>query len=68
MFDEDCGGATEFCGRILPPLTRVTTIARGRRRGRSIVRAEGAGHDIYSTNLELVLKTVDDVLNEAADD
>jgi pimeloyl-ACP methyl ester carboxylesterase len=66
MFDEDCGGATEFCGRILPSLTRVTkSLADVRERGR-FVRAKGAGHDIFSTNLELVQKTVDDVLKDAA--
>jgi hypothetical protein len=66
MFDEDCGGATEFCGRILPSLTRVTkSLADVGERGR-FVRAKGAGHDIFSTNLELVQKTVDDVLKDAA--
>jgi hypothetical protein len=24
MFDEDCDGDTEFCDRILPPLTAAT--------------------------------------------
>ena len=66
MFDEDCGGATDFCGRILPSLTRVTkSLADVGERGR-FVRAKGAGHDIFSTNLELVQKTVDDVLKEVA--
>lgn len=66
MFDEDCGGATEFCGRILPPLTRVTkSLAGVGERGR-FVRAKGAGHDIFSTEPELVHKTVDDVLKDAA--
>jgi hypothetical protein len=30
------------------------------------VRAKGAGHDIFSTDPELVNKTVDDVLEDAA--
>jgi hypothetical protein len=34
-------------------------------RGR-FVRAKGAGHDIYSTAPELVIKTVDDVWEDAA--
>jgi pimeloyl-ACP methyl ester carboxylesterase len=64
MFDEDCGGATEFCGRILPPLTRVTkSLASVGEKGR-FVRAKGAGHDIYGTEPELVNKTIDDVLKE----
>jgi pimeloyl-ACP methyl ester carboxylesterase len=66
MFDEDCGGATEFCGRILPPLTRVTESLAGVGEGGRFVRAKGAGHDIYSTDPELVHKTVDDVMNAAA--
>ncbi len=66
MFDEDCGGATEFCGRILPVLIPVTKmLARVGERGR-YVRAKGAGHDIYGTDPELVNKTIDDVWKDAA--
>lgn len=64
MFDEDCGGATDFCGRILPPLTANMKLLAGVGEGGRFVRAKGAGHDIYSTNPELVRQTIDDVLKD----
>jgi hypothetical protein len=66
MFDEDCEGDTEFCRRILPPLTRVTSsLANVGERGR-FVRAKGAGHDIDQTRPKLVYRTIDAVLRDAA--
>ena len=65
MFDEDCGGDTEFCGRVLAPLTKATRSLADVGRGGRFIRAEGAGHEIYATNPELVLSTVDDVLDQA---
>lgn len=64
MFDENCGGATDFCGRILPPLTASMKLLAGVGEGGRFVRAKGAGHDIYSTNPELVRSTIDDVLKD----
>jgi pimeloyl-ACP methyl ester carboxylesterase len=67
MFDEDCGGDTEFCQRILPPLTRATKMLVSVGASGRFVRAKGAGHNIFETDSELVLKTIDDVLKDAAD-
>jgi hypothetical protein len=64
MFDEDCGGDTEFCQRILPPLTRATQELASVGAGGRFVLAEGAGHNIFATDPELVLTTIDDVLEE----
>lgn len=65
MFDEDCGGDTEFCQRILPPLTRATQMLASVGASGRFVRAKGAGHNIFETDPELVLKTIDDVLKDA---
>ena len=62
MFDENCGGDTAFCRRILPPLTRVTKSLAAVGEGGRFVPAPDAGHDIYVNVPELVSKTVDDVL------
>ena len=62
MFDEDCDGDTEFCKRILPPLTRATkALTEVGERGRFIA-AKGAGHNIFETEPELVLATIDEIL------
>jgi len=66
MFDEDCGGETDFCRRILPPLTQSTKAMAAVGEGGRFVAAKGAGHAIYQTNPELVLQTVDGVLNDAS--
>ena len=64
MFDEDCGGDTEFCARILPPLTRTTRSLAAVGDGGRFVRAKRAGHDIFAVDPELVHETIDDVLND----
>ena len=48
---------------MLVPVTKM--LAGVGERGR-YVRAKGAGHDIYGTDPELVNKTIDDVLKDAA--
>ena len=63
MFDEDCGGDTEFCGRILPLLTRATRSLAEVGDGGRFVRAKGAGHDIFTVDPELVQETISDVMN-----
>jgi hypothetical protein len=65
IFDGDCGGDTDFCGRVLVPLTKVTRSLAGIGQGGQFVRAEDAGHDIFSTDPALVLSTVDGVLDRA---
>jgi pimeloyl-ACP methyl ester carboxylesterase len=66
MFDEDCDGDTEFCRRILPPLTRATKMLADVGEQGSFVPAKGAGHDIDQTRPELVYRTIDAVLDQAA--
>ena len=59
MFDEDCD--TDFCDRVIPPLTRsMRALARVGDGGR-FVRADGAGHEIYR-DPERVLQTVEEIL------
>ena len=64
MFDENCGGDTEFCQRILPPLTRATQMLASVGASGRFVPAKGAGHDIFAADPELVLETIDDVLED----
>ena len=56
MFDEDCDGDTEFCGRILPSLTKATRLLAARGTGGRFVAARGAGHDIFANDQDLVLR------------
>jgi pimeloyl-ACP methyl ester carboxylesterase len=65
MFDEDCGGDSDFCSRILPPLIRTTKSLAAVGDGGRFVRAKGAGHDIFSADPELVQQTIDEVLDNA---
>jgi pimeloyl-ACP methyl ester carboxylesterase len=65
MFDEDCGGDTEFCRRILPALTQATKMLASVGASGRFVRAKDAGHEIFGTQPELVYKTIDDVLKDA---
>ncbi len=47
---------------MLPPLTRATRrLTEVGERGRFIA-AEGAGHNIFETEPELVLETIDEIL------
>ena len=63
MFDEDCGGDSDFCSRILPPLIRTTKSLAAVGDGGRFVRAKGAGHDIFSADPELVQETINEVIN-----
>ena len=65
MFDEDCDGDTEFCARILPPLTRTTRSLAAVGDGGRFVRAKGAGHNIFDVEPELVQETINDVMNDS---
>ena len=62
MFDEDCEGDTDFCGRILRAADQRTTrsLAAVGDGGR-FVRAKGAGHDIFEADPELVQETINDI-------
>jgi pimeloyl-ACP methyl ester carboxylesterase len=65
MFDEDCGGDSEFCDRILPALARTTRSLAAVGDGGRFVRAAGAGHNIFEVEPDLVQDTINDVLNDA---
>jgi pimeloyl-ACP methyl ester carboxylesterase len=64
MFDEDCDGDSDFCARILPPLTRTTRSLAAVGDGGKFVRAKGAGHNIFEVDPKLVQATINDVLND----
>ena len=65
MYDNDCDpGTDDFCRRILAPELRTArALAAVGDRGR-FVRAKGAGHDIFTSDPQLVHKTISDVLND----
>jgi len=63
MFAEDCGGDTAFCDRILPPLSAATKALAGVGKGGSFVWVKNAGHEIYTTDLDVVVRTIDGVLS-----
>jgi dienelactone hydrolase len=63
MFDEDCEGDSDFCGRILPSLIRTTKSLAAVGDGGRFVRAKGAGHDIFAADPELVQETINEVMN-----
>ena len=63
MFDEDCGGDAEFCGRILPALTAATKALADHGEGGRFIRAKDAGHEIFAADEALVLATIQDVVN-----
>jgi pimeloyl-ACP methyl ester carboxylesterase len=65
MFDENCEGDSAFCRRVLPALTRVTKAMAAVGKGGQFLAAKGAGHQIYATRSDLVLKTVEGVLGDA---
>jgi pimeloyl-ACP methyl ester carboxylesterase len=64
MFDEDCEGDTDFCGRILPPLTGTTRSLAAVGDGGRFLAAKGSGHNIFEADPELVQDTINDVLND----
>jgi pimeloyl-ACP methyl ester carboxylesterase len=61
MFAEDCGGDTEFCGRVLEPLAATTKALGDVGQKGSFVRVKDAGHEIVVSNLDAVLQAIDGV-------
>ena len=65
MYDNDCDpGADDFCRRILAPELRATRSLVAVGDGGRFVRAKGAGHDIFTSDPQVVQKTINDVLND----
>jgi predicted esterase len=64
MFAEDCDGDTEFCGRILPPLSSATKALASVGGDGSFIWVKDAGHEIYVSHLDTVMKTIDGVLSQ----
>jgi pimeloyl-ACP methyl ester carboxylesterase len=59
LFDENCGGDTAFCSRILIPLSNVEAgLARVGSAGQ-FMWVKGAGHEIESTRPDTVISTFD---------
>jgi pimeloyl-ACP methyl ester carboxylesterase len=59
MFAEDCGGDTEFCDRVLLPLSAATRTLAAVGEGGSFVWVKGAGHEIFVTDLDTVMEAID---------
>ena len=64
MFAEDCGGDTEFCDRIMPPLSSATKALASVGDNGSFVWVKDAGHEIYASDLDVVMKTIDGVSSQ----
>jgi pimeloyl-ACP methyl ester carboxylesterase len=65
MYDNDCDpGTDDFCRRILAPELRTTRSLAAVGDGGRFVRAKGAGHEIFTSDPQLVHKTINDVLND----
>lgn len=64
MFAEDCDGDTEFCDRILPPLSAATKALASVGRNGSFIWVKHASHEIYSTDLDVVMETIDGVWSQ----
>lgn len=67
MFDEDCGGDTAVCDRLLEPLAETTEQMAGVGEGGRFVWVRGAGHDIDLTQPERVREVLDEIWSEATD-
>lgn len=65
LFDENCDGDSEFCDRVLPPLLKVARQLASAGADGSFVRARGAGHEVFATQPDLVLRVVQQVLETA---
>lgn len=65
LFDEDCGGDTEYCDKVLQWLPnlmrRLSTVGAGG----EFTWVKGAGHEIESSRPDIVLATVDEVFEKA---
>ena len=65
MFDEDCGGDTSICDRILEPLSKTTEALAQRGEGGRFEWVKGAGHDIDLKEPDRVRATLDEIWDEA---
>ena len=65
MFDEDCGGDTSFCDRILVPLSETTEALAQHGEGGRFEWVKGAGHDIDLKAPDRVRATLDEIWAEA---
>lgn len=62
MFAEDCPG--DFCDRIRPALLAEAQAVAATGAGGRLVTAERAGHEIFATDLDLVLGEVEALLQQ----
>jgi hypothetical protein len=67
LFDEDRGGLTQFCDRILEPLAATHELLAGAGAGGRFLWVEGAGHEIPVARPEVMRDTIEDIWAEATD-
>ena len=67
LFDEDCGGNTGFCDRILQPLADTQALIAETGEGGRFIWVEGAGHEIPNTAPDVMRQTIEEVWAEATD-
>ena len=67
LFDEDCGGVTEFCDVILEPLAATQELLAGAGAGGRFLWVEGAGHEIPMTRPDVMRETIEQIWSEATD-
>ena len=67
MFDEDCGGDSSVCDRLLEPLANETELLASVGEGGRFVWVMGAGHDIDVTHPAEVRAVLDEIWGEATD-
>ena len=61
LFDEDCGGDTEFCDKILRFLPDIQRSLAEIGEGGRFTWVKGAGHDIDLTRPEVVEEAIDEI-------
>ena len=66
MYDNTCdpGPGAGLCRRVLAPELRTTRLLAAVGDGGRFVRAKGAGHDIFTSDPQVVQNTINDVLND----
>jgi pimeloyl-ACP methyl ester carboxylesterase len=65
LFDEDCGGDSDFCGRILKPLSALERRVAAAGKGGRFQAVPGAGHQIEDTRPDVVEQAVDETWTRA---
>jgi Serine aminopeptidase, S33 len=68
MYAFDCAGAgDDFCERVRPVELRDEAVLADLGKGGRFVEVNGADHEIWLTDMDIVLQTIDDVWADATD-